>query len=274
MLTEETSSVVRNRYDVRLFVLRWACFCLIQVPVEAMAPDATQNPPAQPSRIDPTAQELLDRTIQALGGPTFLGFKTLSTRGRIYSISEGVTSGFAPFESVVEFPQKRRFSYGKKKPVILVNNGERGWQLDRYGMIRQPFEQVRRWQVSNRYSLENLLRLRIHEAGILIQDGGVDFVENLAARVVSLIDSQQVAVKLYLHKVTFLPIRVVYRVQNPRTREWEEYADVYAEFRQIQGIQTPMHITRYLNDERYAEIFRNWAQYDASYPSNYFEPVG
>ena len=38
-------------------------------------------------------------------------------------------------------------------------------------MTTQLPEQVRRWTVSNRYSLENLLRLRIHEPGILIQDG-------------------------------------------------------------------------------------------------------
>ena len=71
--------------------------------------------------------------IQALGGPAFLKVKRLTTRGRIFSIRDESTSGFAPFESFVEYPDKRRFSYGKKPPVILINNGDQAWELDRYG---------------------------------------------------------------------------------------------------------------------------------------------
>lgn len=227
-----------------------------------------------PSRIDPKAQEHLDRATQALGGPAFIRSRSLSTRGRLFTIYEGVTEGFAPFESYMEFPDKRRFAYGKNKPVVLVNNGERGWQIDRYGVIRQPSDQVRRWQISSRYSLENLLRLRIHEPGVLIQDGGVDFVDNLPARVVELIDAQQVHVKLYLHQATFLPVRISFRLLNSQTREWEEYADVYGDYQSIQGIQTAMHIARFVNGERVSEIFRTRAKYNEDYPPTYFQPVG
>jgi hypothetical protein len=41
----------------------------------------------------------------------------------------------------------------------------------------------------------------------------------------------------------------------------------------FQEIQTPMHITRFLNDERFSEIFRTAVEYNASYPPNYFELV-
>src|SRR5574337_745231 len=116
---------------------------------------AQQNPPTLPARIDPKAQELLDRTIQALGGPAFLRVKTLSTRGRVFSIDEESTAGLAPFQSAVEYPNKRRFSYGKKKPVTLINNGDRAWELDRFGLTTQLPEQIYRWKISNRYSLEN-----------------------------------------------------------------------------------------------------------------------
>jgi hypothetical protein len=91
-----------------------------QNPAEAPAnPSTTPSSPAQvPSRIDPKAQQVLDRVIRALGGPAFLKVKRLTTRGRIYSIRDEATSAFAPFESYVEYPDKRRFSYGKNPPVI------------------------------------------------------------------------------------------------------------------------------------------------------------
>jgi hypothetical protein len=236
--------------------------------------NAQQKPPTLPARIDPKAQELLDRAVAALGGPAFLNFKRLSTRGRIFSISDEATSGLAPFQSAVEYPDKRRFSYGKKKPVILLNNGDHAWELDKYGLTSQLPEQVWRWKLSTRYSLENLLRLRIREPGLLILSGGGDFVDNVPTRGLEIQEVQGTNIRLDLHRQTFLPIRISYRVQNPKTHEWEEYADIYADYQSVQGIQTPMHITRFLNGERVSEIFRNSAQYDESYPAGYFEPPG
>ena len=234
---------------------------------------AEQNPAEVPSRIDPKAQQVIDRVIRALGGPAFLNAKRLTTRGRIYSIRDESTSGFAPFESYVEYPDKRRFSYGKKNPVILINNGDQAMELDRYGRIAQTPEQARRWRISNRYSLENLLRLRIHEPGILIQRGGVDFVDNVATQALEMVDAQATQLKLDLHRQTFLPVSVTYRVRDPKTGDWDDFADVYSDYKNIEGVMTPMHIARFYNEERVSEIFRSSAEYDDEYPPTYFQPV-
>ena len=234
---------------------------------------AEQNPAQVPSRIDPKAQQVIDRVIRALGGPAFLNMKRLTTRGRIFSIRDESTSGFAPFESYVEYPDKRRFSYGKKNPVILINNGDQDWELDQYGETAQAEEQARRWRISNRYSLENLLRLRIHEPGILIQPGGVDFVDNVATQALDMVDAQATQLKLDLNRQTILPVSITYRVRDPKTGEWDDFADVYSDYRNTQGIMTPMHIARFLNDERVSEIFRSSAHYDDEYPPTYFQPV-
>jgi hypothetical protein len=235
---------------------------------------AAQEPAGSPGQVNPAAKELLDKAIQALGGPAFLQAKSLTTHGRVFIISEGTTSGFAKFENTDEYPDKRRFGYGEKNNVVLVNNGERGWQLDSYGVIRQKPEQIQRWKIANRYSLGNTLRELLGEPGLLIQDGGTDFVDNLPARVVEIVDSRQVRIKIYLHKTKYLPIRIVYRVQDPETHEWEEYADVYGDYRPIQGIQTPFHITRLQDGRRYGETFRNFAVYNRQLPPDYFTPGG
>ena len=234
---------------------------------------AGQNPAAVASRIDPKAQQVLDRVIQVLGGPAFLKVKRLTTKGHIYSIHDEATSALAPFESAVEYPDKRRFTYGKNPPVILVNNGDQAWELDRMGQTSQMPEQVRRWQASNHYSLENLLRLRIHEPGMLIQPGGVDFVDNIATRALEMVDAQGTQVKLDLNRQTLLPVRITYRVRDPKTGDWSEFADVYSDYKDVQGVMTPMHIARFLDDERVSEVFRTFAHYDDEYPSTYFQPV-
>jgi hypothetical protein len=240
---------------------------------------AAQNPvasqsaaPLRPTMINPKARELLDKCIQAMGGDAYLRFRTLTTHGRTFSIADEQTSGLAPFESVVVFPDKRRFSYGKSKPVVLINDGDKQWEVDSYGMTSQTPEQVRRWKLGNRYGIENLLRLRIQEPGFLAQDGGVDFVNNLPARVLDMVDSQQTQIKLFLNRNTFLPTQISYTVPSPQGDEQDEFADVYGDYRQVQGIQTPMHISRFLNGQRVGEIFRASAEYDRSYPPDYFQP--
>ena len=129
------------------FLLSVCCFLPATCGQNA-EPAPAQKPAPGASRIDPKAKDILDRAIRSLGGQAFLQAKSISTRGRTFAISEGIAAGFAPFRSIVVFPDKRHFSYGKDKPVTLINDGERGWQLDQYGTVRQSAEQVRRWRTS------------------------------------------------------------------------------------------------------------------------------
>lgn len=248
------------------------CFAPSAFPQTSAGTGSQTAQKTPPTRIDPKAQELLDKTIQALGGQAFLDFKTATTRGRVFVISEGATGGFAPFESQMEFPDKRRFAYGKDRPVVLINNGDRAWELDRYGLMRLETKRARRWQQANRYGLEGLLRRVIREPGVLILDGGVDFMDLLPVRVLDIFDARHIEVKLYLQRKTFLPIRITYRTQNPENLEWTVHAESFSEYKEIQGIQTPMHLTRYENDERTTEYFLSSAQYNKDYPPGTFEP--
>ena len=267
-----------------IITLTTAMIFLLMAP-EGMGLRAGQNPAAAPSnpaaststpppsRINPQAQQILDRVIQVLGGPAFLKVKRLTTKGRIFSIRNEATSAYAPFESYVEYPDKRRFSYGKSKPVILINNGDQAWELDQMGMTSQLEEQVRRWKVSTYYSLENLLRLRIHEPGVLVQMGGVDFLDNVATQSLAMVDAQATEVKLDLNRQTLMPVSVTYRVHDPKTGDWNDFADVYSEYKNIDGVMTPMHIARFIDGERVSEVFRSFAHYDDEYPATYFQPV-
>ena len=101
--------------------------------------------PVAPGHVDPQARQMLDRAIQAMGGQAFLNAKSLTTKGRAFFFQDGATAGMEPFESYALYPDKRRFSYGKTKPVILINNGDKGWELDRYGLIPQPDQQLQGW---------------------------------------------------------------------------------------------------------------------------------
>ena len=250
-----------------------------------------QQPPAPqlPRREDPAARQLLDRTIQALGGQAFLAAKSLTCRGRMFFFVDGRTAGMEPFVGQYVYPDKRRLviaknkknismdtgnvTYeGETKPITLINNGDKGWELDQMGLISQTDQQLHGWILANRYSLENLLRLRINDPGVLIQMGQVDFVDNTATQGIEIIASGGTTVRLDLHRQTYIPSRISYRIRNVKEDAWDEYSDAYADYKTIDGIVTPMHITRYLNGDRIGETFRNYAQYNEDIPLKDFTP--
>jgi hypothetical protein len=260
--------VVKSLHSSILRILGALAMVISVIPcrLPAQQPSAPQSPP----HVDPQARQMLDRAIQILGGQAFLTAKTLTSKGRVFFFQDGATAGMEPYESYVQYPDKRRFSYGKTKPVILINDGDKGWELDRYGLISQPDQQLQGWILSNRYSLENLLRLRVNEPGVLIQVGKADFVDNVATQGIEIIAAGGTSVRLDLHRQTLMPFRISYRIRNVKEDAWDDYSDAYADFKTIDGIQTAMHVTRYLNGDRIGETFRSSAKYNEEYPSNYF----
>ena len=244
---------------------------------QAGAPSAPAAAPAPPSRIEPKAQQILDRTLQALGGSAFLSFKTLTTHGRAFTVYNGAAQGFVYFDSQVEYPDKRRVSYGlgkKNQPIVLINNGSTGWEIDRMGVVPQEPADLQRWKIGNRYSLENLFRLHLRSLGVLIQTAGVDFVDNLPVDVLEVIDAEQAEVKIDVNKQDALPLEITYRSWNSKTEDWDEYSDTYSDYQRFQGVATPMHITRSLNGRRVGETFRSSALYNDAYASGLFAAPG
>ena len=234
---EETFSVVKSLHTQVLRIL--GAFAMVICVIPSTLPAQQPAAPQLPRHVDPQARQMLDRAIQGLGGQAFLNAKSLTTKGRVFFFQDGTTAGMEPYESWVLYPDKRRFSYGKTKPVILINNGDKGWELDRYGLISQPDQQLQGWIISNRYSLENLLRLRINEPGVLIQMGKVDFVDNVPTQGIEIIAPGGTSVRLDLHRQTFVPSRISYRVRNVKEDAWDDYSDATRTTGQLTGFKPP-----------------------------------
>ncbi len=254
-----------------------ACLIMLTLAGNAASLGAQQKPAqtpstAVPSRISPKARELLNHAIEALGGPAFLNFKSISTSGRVFGFSNGQMAGVEPFKNTYVPPDKRRFTYGKGKPVTLINNGKEALELDQYGLTHQLPDQVREWEIANRYNLDHLFRSIIKESGVLILDHGVDFVANQPAYVIEIIDAREAHVQLYLRKSNYLPLRVTYRIPNSGTQDWDDYTDDYNDYQRFDGIMTPMNIAREKNDERIGATYRSKARYNVDVPANYFQP--
>ena len=64
------------------------------------------------------------------------------------------------------FPDKERTEHSKKRNIIEVFNGDKGWTLDKGGVADAPPAQVKAWTDSLKTDIDYLLRYRIHEPGM------------------------------------------------------------------------------------------------------------
>lgn len=255
-------------------IVAWAlCLGMMAMAAPAATLGAAQaSSTSLPTRISPKAQKLLNHVIQALGGQAFLNFKSRSTTGRIFAFSGGRMARVDPFKSTYQPPDKRRLSYGKGKPTILVNNGDQAWENGQYGLVHQLPGLVREWKIANHYGLVNLFRSVIKEKGVLILDHGVNFVANRPVDVIDIFTPENVRVRLDIRKNSYLPLRVSFRLENPETRDSDDYVVEYDNYQSFSGIKTPMNIVRQRNGERISATYRNKVTYNQPVPANYFQP--
>ena len=111
----------------RSFV-QFCCFLFAGLGLPSSA-GAQQPAPAEKGRA------VLEAAIQALGGPAFLHARDFRAEGRAFQFGrEEQLSGMARFTEHEKFPDKVRQELGKNKDIIIVFNGDKGWDWDFHGV--------------------------------------------------------------------------------------------------------------------------------------------
>lgn len=217
------------------------------------------------------AEEILQHTIEALGGESYLGVRDMMRRGRLYSFVRGnLANPGDRFIDYVKFPGKEWLQFGKKGKTVFLNNGEQGWELDRQGVREQLPEQIERFKEGNLRDLEYLLRFRIHQEKFQYYYLGREFFDNRRVHVLELVDEKNESIKLFIDARTYLPVKRHHREQEPLTGEWVEVDEYYGKYINVQGIQTPMQLTRERGGFRSLEVHFSKVEYNHGVPDEQF----
>ena len=144
-----------------------ACALLITaviLPAAITAQEPDENDPAK-------AAALVRDTVAARGGEAFLKISTIESHGQFTPFEKGVSGDPAPFVDYVVYPGRERTEFGKGDSKIIQSNSETAnWVYDAtQRMIRdQKEEQVKQFQQSARYDLDNLLRTAAQQSGVKV----------------------------------------------------------------------------------------------------------
>jgi hypothetical protein len=218
-------------------------------------------------------KQVIDGALEALGGERFLTMKDRIETGRAYSFYRAELSGrshariYTRYLTRPEphradfFGLRERQSFGKDKEesAILFTEIE-GWSITFRGARPIGTEVEQRFRNSTRRNIFYILRQRLGEPGMLIEFDGNDIVENVPVQIVTITDAENLAVKVYFHTSTKLPVRQEWVRRDQKTRERFQELTRFSKYRDVSGVQWPFQIQRDRDGEKIFEMFADAVQ--------------
>jgi hypothetical protein len=236
------------------------------------------------------ARAVLDKSIEALGGQPYLTYENRVEEGRYYPLYHGRTDSTGiPYRYYVEYPEKDRFEvihtkdvfllFGdvgnikvkNKSDIVLIHNGDKGYEITYKGTAAQEHPDLENYLRRRQHSLEWVFRKWIHDPNVALFYEGVAVVDGKETEGVTLLNSQNDSVSVYLDQNTHYPIKISYSWRDPKDKQKNTEDEVYDSYKLVQGIWTPHSITRYYNGETSQQRFVATASYNLKLPDSMFE---
>src|SRR6266478_7132226 len=146
---------------------------LLAVSIPAALSQTELAPPSQSVPVDQEnarkARAVLDQTIQALGGSAYLNIQDMSQEGRNYSFYHGRPNSLGiVFWRFYKFPDKDRIELTKKRDVIYVYNGDKGYEITYKGTRAEDPKDLTDYLRRRKYALDWVLRKWLSEPGVAL----------------------------------------------------------------------------------------------------------
>ncbi|MGA3298522.1 MAG: hypothetical protein ABSD87_00425 [Candidatus Acidiferrales bacterium] len=239
------------------FVL--AAVVALAAPVRTVAQEDVLTPDQSSAK----AKQILQQAIAGLGGPAYLNVKDITVEAKLGQFDHsGQLRGYAKIIDIAIPPDKDRTENLPKRNIIEVRNGDKGWDLDRGGVSEATITDMATSQEDTKKDIDNILRHRIHEPGMIFRYGGLDVVDYEESDWVELVDSENRTFRIAISRSSHLPIRKVVDTRDANTRMRSEEIEYYSNYHPINGIQSPFQITRERNGIKIYQVFFDKFEYN------------
>jgi len=149
-------------------------------------------------------------------------------------------------------------------------NGDKGWTMDKSGVNEADTTVVSEFQAGAKRQLHNLLINRVNEEGVFLRYAGLGIADLRPVEWIEISDRDGRTVRLALEHETHLPMRTVATTPNEEMRDMDEDLTIYSNYKENEGVQTPMQITREHNGLRTHQIFYNSCRSNPNLPEDFF----
>jgi hypothetical protein len=254
------------------------------------AASAQQNPETMDLDANKAkAKQLLNLSIQALGGSAYRNQSESDCEGRVAQFDRnGGTLGYSMMRSYWQYPDKNRTEYVVKTtkgglfavlwgnlPVkggefIQLFDGDKGWMMDKSGVNEADPAVVGEFQAGLKRQIRNLLLNRANEEGVFLYYAGIGIADMREVEWIDFTDQDDRKVRVALDHETHLPLRTVAITANEEMHDKDEDVTIYSNYKEHEGVQTAMQVSREHNGRRTHQIFYTSCSNAPNLPADFF----
>jgi hypothetical protein len=242
-------------------------------------PSAQTNPADTPDR----GRKLLDQMVTALGGDAWLNRVDWKFEGHGATFYESAPN---PYVSQFEWYHRAK-PYGER--VIIVSklgaiiatthrdiaevwNKDGGWEITYKGKKDLPAVDVEEYQRRRAHTLEVVVNEWLKQPGVLVTYEGTGMVDRRIADKVSVLTASNDSVTLELDEASHLPLSRSFVWRDATYKDLDTDTEQYDDYHLIQGVMTPLTITRLKNGDIVSQRFLDKVTYNMQLPPDLFDP--
>jgi len=250
---------------------------------------AQQAETMMPEQSAAKAKQVLNQLISAMGGDAYLQTRETDCTGRLAQFEHnGDLSGYTNFRDYWHLPDKNRTEYEVKGAkggllgvligsipfkggtIIEMYNGDEGWTMDRGGVSEQSAVNISDFKEQTKRDIDNVLRFRLKEEGMLFRYGGMDLVDMKPVEWVELVDREDRTFRYAVLQNSHLLARSIVITRDETTRERTEEVTSYGNYHMQGQVMAPLQVERKRDGRRQFQAFFDACSFDQHFPPDFF----
>ena len=250
---------------------------------------AQQAETMMPEQSAAKAKQVLNQLISAMGGDAYLQTRETDCTGRLAQFEHnGDLSGYTNFRDYWHLPDKNRTEYEVKGAkggllgvligsipfkggtIIEMYNGDEGWTMDRGGVSEQSAVNISDFKEQTKRDIDNVLRFRLKEEGMLFRYGGMDLVDMKPVEWVELVDREDRTFRYAVLQNSHLLARSIVITRDETTRERTEEVTSYGNYHMQGQVMAPLQVERKRDGRRLFQAFFDACSFDQHFPPDFF----
>ncbi|HVO61010.1 MAG TPA: hypothetical protein VMT53_08740, partial [Terriglobales bacterium] len=158
--------------------------------------------------------------------------------------------------------------------IIDLFIGDKAYETTYKGTVEIPPNDLATALRRRQHSLDWVIRHWLAAPGTVILYEGTAIVEQDLTDKVTILNAANDSVTIAVNPRTHLPVRKSYSFRDPIDRQFDEEAEIYSNYKTVQGIATPYATVRMDNGEMSNQRFINSVTYNTGLSPSMFEPPG
>jgi len=142
--------------------------------------------------------------------------------------------------------------------------------MDKSGVSEQPATNVTDFKEQTKRDIDNVLRFRLKEEGMVFRYGGQDLIDMKPVEWVELVDREDRTFRLAVLQSSHLLARLVVVTRDESTRERTEEVTAYGNYHLMGQVMAPLQVERKRDGRRLFQAFFDACSFDQHFPADFF----